>query len=342
VQGFVNALDEFQRRRVEARLTTGCRELDRLLGGGLEHGLFYLFYGDEAVDSLIHRLLVSSLQSVGGEGFEARALYMNCGNYREEKTILDTQLLCSIMKALGMDPLRGLDRIQVLCAFSEEQQEEIVEEARKVLEDNPEVNLIVVHHVAKLFTGGRGSLRERMRRIQRLQQVVSKLRRTAAQRGVFLAATCRPTSSLEGGVPRPEGGKYLRHLAGAIVYLRRVRREPPGFSAHLVKHPSLKPGRTLFTLNFGGGGLGRITAPFNIVLRDVMRRLKRKYLRALKEPSRREAFERLLEVWSSEKGAINNAETPTALDAMLLTAVVDNRRLIEEVAKQVEKLLREG
>ena len=73
--------------------------------------------------------------------------------------------------------------------------------------------------------------------------------------GVFLAATCRPTSSLEGGVPRPEGGKYLRHLAGAIVYLRRVRRESPRFSAHLVKHPSLKPGRTLFTLNFGGGGL---------------------------------------------------------------------------------------
>ena len=92
--------------------------------------------------------------------------------------------------------------------------------------------------------------------------------------------------------------------------------------------------------------MGRITTPFNIVLQEEMRRLEKNYQRALKEPSRREAFTNLLQVWSSERGAMNNAEVPTALDVMLLTAVVDNRRLIlnlqsdvKEIKQRLEELL---
>jgi len=248
---FSNALEEFQKRKAMARLTTGSSELDDLLGGGLEPGLFYLFYGDEeSVDYLIHSLLASSFQSEEDEGYGMRVLYLNCGNYREEKTILDTQLLCSMMKRLRMDPLRELDRIQVLCAFSDEQQEDIFEKAQAFLEGNPGVRLVAVHHIAKLFTRRRGRLKERLERVQNLQHVVSKLWRIADQQDVVFAASCRPNFDLKTGTPRPEGGRYLRHLAGAIIYLRRVKKNPSSFSAYLSKHPSLKPRKVSFTYDF--------------------------------------------------------------------------------------------
>jgi len=339
MQGFVNALEEFRKRKVTARLKTGSGGLDYLFGGGLEPGLFYLFYGDDgSVDPLIQGLLASSLQHLVDEDCETKAIYLNCGNYREEKTILDTQLLCSMIERFGMDPLRELDRVHVFCAFSDEQQEDVVEKAQTFLEDNPEVRLVVVHNIAKLFTRRHGGLTERLERIQRLQNVISKLWQTAAQRDVVLVASCRPIFSLRSKIPEPEGGRYLRHLASAITYLRRVKKNQPFFSAHLLKHPGLEPRKTDYTLDLGGENMGRITTPFNIVLREEINRLKENYQKALKEPSRREALNSLLQVWSSERGAMNNAEVPTALDVMLLTAVVDNRRLIQDLFSRMDAL----
>ena len=51
--------------------------------------------------------------------------------------------------------------------------------------------------------------------------------------------------------------------------------------------------------------------------------------------SRRDAFDSLLRAWSSEQGAMSYAKVPTVLDVMLLTAVIDNRKLIEELFDQV-------
>jgi len=331
------ALEIFNKRRAAIRLPTGMRELDALLGGGLECGLFYLFYGDDMVDSLIHSLMVNALGSCGKMKLKPRILYLNCGNYREEKTLLDGQLLSSLMKRSGMDPLIELDRIQVLCAFSDEQQEDIVERAEKYLENDPNVRLVIVHHIAKLFISRQGSFRERLERIQRLQHIVSDIWRMAAERNVFFATSCRPSFSNEISFPEPEGGKYLRHLASVIIYLRRVRKSEACI-AHLVKHPSLESRRIMCTFNLGGEVLGRITLPFNTVLKELVNKLKANYLKALKEPSRREAFKDLMGVWSSERGAMNNAEIPTVLDSMLLTAILDNRRLISEIYSRLEKM----
>jgi len=84
--------------------------------------------------------------------------------------------------------------------------------------------------------------------------------------------------------------------------------------------------------------LGRVTIPFNMVLREEMSRLKRNYRKALKDPSRREALNSLLHVWSSERGAMNNAGAATALDTMLLTAAVDNRRMILDLFSRMDTL----
>jgi hypothetical protein len=66
-------------------------------------------------------------------------------------------------------------------------------------------------------------------------------------------------------------------------------------------------------------------------LQDTMVRLRGRYRAALKDDSLQRAFDELWPAWSSEQGAMIYAEVLSALDLLLLTAAVDNRRQIEEL-----------
>jgi hypothetical protein len=85
----------------------------------------------------------------------------------------------------------------------------------------------------------------------------------------------------------------------------------------------------------GGDQLGRITIPFRTLLQEEMDNLKRTFREALIDAGRRDAFDSLVRTWSREQGAMSYARVPTALDVMLLTAVIDNRKLIEELFDQI-------
>ena len=66
--------------------------------------------------------------------------------------------------------------------------------------------------------------------------------------------------------------------------------------------------------------------------------LKKKYRAALKDDEMQEAFDELWPSWSSEQGAMIFAEILSALDLLLLTAAVDNRREIEALRAELEGL----
>ena len=174
---FRSGLDVLKGRSKMPKLTTGNADLDSLLGGGIEPGHFYLFYGDnKSVDFLIHQILVNCLLPEENYGFDGKAVYSNCCNYREEKTLLDSRLLSFLIKAAKLDPMKALDNIYVICAFSGEQQEQIVSEVQKLLEeDKNKIKLVVVHNIAKLFTSDKGRMNKDFERITKLQRVVLKL-----------------------------------------------------------------------------------------------------------------------------------------------------------------------
>ena len=71
-------------------------------------------------------------------------------------------------------------------------------------------------------------------------------------------------------------------------------------------------------------------------LQDSMAQLKARYRAALKDGAMQRAFDELWPAWSSEQGAMIYAEVMSALDLLLLTAAVDNRREIEELRREVE------
>ncbi len=332
-----SGLDALRASLEEVTLSTGIGGLDELLGGGIRLGVLHLLYGSPGslVDEVLHRILVKSLLPQERGGLGGRAIYISCGNYREERAILRVNLLTRLMEGFGLDPREALKRIYVLCAFSPEQQEEAFERARSLAEADKTVRLIAVHNIAKLFPpkpGGGPHISDGRPRLQRL---VFDLGRTSAERALALVATCRPKGSAEGGLPKPEGGRYLSHTSGVIIYFRGLERVV--ISAHLIKHPSRAPRRIDFRMD-GGDPMGRITHSFRAQFQEELRRLEASFAKSLRDEGRREAFNRIVEAWGSEMGAMSNADVPNILNIMILTALLDNRKRVEELYRDLEQL----
>lgn len=317
-------------------MSTGNERLDAPLGGGIEQGQFYLFYGNEdsGIDYLIHRLLISCLLPTEKGMFWGKSVYTNCGNHRREKTTLDIRLLCYLAKEAGLEPLEALDKIYVICSFSMEQQEQFFKDIKKLVGEDPEVKLVAVHNIAKLFAA-EGNGRNVRGRIIRLQKVIHNLWRIRVENDMALITSHRPIGECR-GIPKPKGGEYLSHKATTIVYFEMSRKDFS--SVHLIKHPFLPQKRIDLKFKICEFSLGRVTHSFRTVLREEIDNLKKTYREVLMDIERREAFGSLIHVWSSEEGAMSYARIPTVLDVTLLTAIVDDRRLIIEISGQVEAL----
>ncbi len=85
--------------------------------------------------------------------------------------------------------------------------------------------------------------------------------------------------------------------------------------------------------------MGRVTRDsMRVRLQDAAARLRDGYRAALKDGAMQEAFDELWPAWSSEQGAMIYAGVLSALDLLLLTAAVDNRREIDELRALIRGL----
>ncbi len=312
------------RQRADKRLlTSGIQTLDDLTGG-FEPGIMYLFYSTEKsrlADTVLHHVIANAVR---GDG---KAVHLVCGNYRRSRTLLDTTLLLDLLDAEAGNIDGALDRIHVIGSFSERHQVRAAELTEELVVCLGGVSAITVQQIAKMFTG-----KPLVPGVKRgdLGGMASRLKRLGLEGGIPIIASCRD-SGREAPVPEPEAGGYLTHLANVIVYLRA---SSGGASAYLVKHfDGARVGRRV---ELGGyRGLGRITSEsMRTLLQEQMIRLRERYRAALKDEGRRAAFDALWPAWADEQGAMINSDVVSGLDLLLLTAVVDNRREIEELKRR--------
>ena len=227
-RAFESALNLIKRRESIDTLSTNGSGLEGLLGG-LEPGLFYLFYSDDGgrlADRVLQELLVEAVSDEARRGF-----YLVCGNYRRSRTVLDSECLLTLIEAEGLDVSDALSRIHVVCAFSERQQMRAPSLIESVIAEEGEVSIIIAQQITKIFYGKTALRHENP---AQFTGMVSRLKGLCGKGGMILAATCR-SSGRGNPIPLPEGGSFLRHSANTIVYLRERRRGE--ISAYLVKHP---------------------------------------------------------------------------------------------------------
>ncbi|MBN1682698.1 hypothetical protein JW865_04005 [Candidatus Bathyarchaeota archaeon] len=332
MSGFASALQIAKSSRSKI-LSTGSLQLDKLLGG-ISGGL-YLFYGEEElVDEILIHLLVNALQTE--EDSTCHVIYAICGNYRVERSVIEFEPLFQLLESKGLSPEKSLRKVRVLTASSADQQTQLAYALEKIIEEG-EVKLVIVRGLYRLqLDDARKNRRDRV--VEEVQRSISRIRQTCASHKVPVIASAREVKAKL--LPRAEASSFLNHLASVTVYLRGNKRE--SFRrAYLVKS-SVRP---LGSIDYFFGEvdeLGRNTPPLRDSFNESVARLRKEFRDALVKPSRREAFDKIVEAWSSEMGAITYAESVSLFDLLLLTATVDNRRVIEELSEKLRRFEDKG
>jgi DNA repair protein RadB len=201
------------------KVALGVRGLDELLGGGVEEGCITLLHGEAGSGKtnlclLLARNVVRSGRKViyiDTEGVSLERLRQICGD--------DFDLVAR--NILFSEP------------YSFEEQENLIEKAVKLTENNAEVGLIVIDSITMHY---RLTMRDESRREERhgLTRQIAKLLRVSRQRGVPVVVTSQVYTDIDTGAFMPLGGHMLSHNAKTIVRLEKAG--PSGRVAVLEKH----------------------------------------------------------------------------------------------------------
>jgi len=159
VGGFETGDIILERRKSVAKLTTGAKALDELLGGGLETQAITECYGEFGAgkSQIAHQLAVNVTRSIDEGGLDSDTVWID-----SEQTFRPERIK-QMSDAFELDTEAVLKRIHVARAFNSHHQMLLVDKANELVKDFP-IRLIVVDSLTAHFRAeyiGRGVLAER-------------------------------------------------------------------------------------------------------------------------------------------------------------------------------------
>jgi DNA repair protein RadA len=217
---FISASDLLTRRKNISRLSTGSKNIDDLLGGGLETWALTEFYGEfgSGKSQICHTICCTVQQPIDKGGLDGGAVYIDTeGTFRPER-------LAQIAEARGFNAEEVLSRVMVARAYNSAHQELIVKDLGRIIEKN-KIKLVVVdsavaHYRAEFL--GRGTLAERQ---QRLNRFMHQLLRTAEIYNIAVVLTNQVQAAPDtffGDPTRATGGHVVAHTSTYRIYLRKA------------------------------------------------------------------------------------------------------------------------
>lgn len=244
---FVTATEIYKRRQTIDKISTGSKNLDELLGGGVETQAITEVYGEYGTGKtqICHTLCVMVQLSKERGGLEAGAIYIDTeGTFRPER-------IYKIAEAKEFDPEQALENIIVAKAYNSSHQELILEEVGRMIEKTNARLLIIdsaiAHYRAEFL--GRGTLAERQQRINKFMHMLVRLAETY---NIAVVATNQIQASPDtffGDPSRPTGGHVVAHTSTYRVYLKRSGRNR---IARMVDSPAHPEREVLFVLTEEG------------------------------------------------------------------------------------------
>jgi meiotic recombination protein DMC1 len=195
--GFKSGKECLALRQEVIRLSTGSKELDKLLAGGVESMGITEVFGEfrTGKTQLAHTLCVTAQLPVEMGGGNGKVAYIDTeGTFRPERIV-------PIAERFGLDPDAVLDNIVVARALTSDHQAELITEiASRFHEDH--YKLLVVDSITALFRvdySGRGELADRQ---QKLGRMMSSLIKVAEEFNVAVFITNQVVSGESGGSSR--------------------------------------------------------------------------------------------------------------------------------------------
>jgi DNA repair protein RadA len=250
IGGFETGDVVFERRGKMKKLTTGSKQLDDLLGGGLETQAITEFFGafGSGKTQLAHQLAVNVGFPVEEGGLEGHTVMIDTENtFRPER-------IAQIAKGADLDPADVLKTIHVARAYNSSHQILLAEKAIEMSTEIP-IKLIVVDSLTSHFRSeflGRGALAERQ---QLLNKHMRTLLKAAEIHNVVVMVTNQVMAKPDtffGDPTQPIGGHIVGHNSTFRVYLRKSKGDKR--IARLIDSPNLPEGEAVFTVTEPGIG----------------------------------------------------------------------------------------
>ncbi|KAK3858201.1 hypothetical protein Pcinc_034853 [Petrolisthes cinctipes] len=224
--GFTTATEFHQKRADLVQLTTGSKELDKLLGGGIETGSITEIFGEfrTGKTQICHTLAVTCqlpLEMGGGEG---KCLYIDTeGTFRPERLVAAAQ-------RLGLQESDVLDNVAYARAYNSDHQTQLLIQAAAMMAESRYALCIVDSAMALYRTdySGRGELSARQLHLARFLRMLLRL---ADEFGVAVVITNQVVAQVDGAAmfaadpKKPIGGNIMAHASTTRLSLRKGRGE---------------------------------------------------------------------------------------------------------------------
>ncbi len=248
--GYETGNEVFERRKKIERITTGSKELDALLGNGVETEAITECFGKfgSGKTQLAFQLCVNTQLPREKGGLEGSVLFIDSENtFRPER-------VAQIAKAAGLDPDAVLKNIHYVRSYNSDHQMLLVDKADEIIKKN-NIRLVIVDSLTASFRSdyiGRGTLAARQ---QKQNKHVHALLRLADLYNIAIYVTNQVMDRpdiLFGDPTAPIGGNVLAHSSTYRVYLRRSKETRR--IAKLVDSPNLPDNECVFTVTENGLG----------------------------------------------------------------------------------------
>ncbi|PIK43366.1 putative DNA repair protein [Apostichopus japonicus] len=251
--GFTTATQFHQRRSEIIQLTSGSKELDKLLQGGIETGSITEIFGEfrTGKTQLCHTLAVTCQLPIDNGGGEGKCIYIDSeGTFRPER-------LLAVAERYNLSGSDVLDNVAYARAYNSDHQTQLLLQASAMMAES-RYALIIVDSATALYRtdySGRGELAARQMHMARF---LRNLLRLADEFGVAVVITNQVVAQVDGAAmfssdpKKPIGGHIMAHASTTRLYLRKGRGETR--ICKIYDSPCLPEAEAMFAINADGVG----------------------------------------------------------------------------------------
>ncbi len=248
--GFSSGMDLYEKRQNVMKITTGCKDFDALLGGGVETNGITEAYGQygSGKSQLAHVLAVRAQLPVGQGGTGSQVVFIDTeSTFRPERII-------EIAKGLNLDPDEVLKNIKVARAYNSDHQMLLAEKVEDLIKkENLNVKLVIVDSLTAHFRAefvGRGTLADRQQKLNKHMHILSKLADTMNLCVYVTNQVMAKPDQFFGDPTEAIGGNIVGHNSQTRIYIRKGKKGTR--VGKLVDSPYLPDGEAGFVITTNG------------------------------------------------------------------------------------------
>ncbi|MCJ1441282.1 MAG: recombinase rad51 [Stictis urceolatum] len=253
--GFTTATEMHQRRSELISITTGSKQLDTLLAGGIETGSITEIFGEfrTGKSQICHTLAVTCQLPFDMGGGEGKCLFIDSeGTFRPARCL-------AAANRYGLNGEEVLDNVAYARAYNSDHQLQLLNQACQMMTET-RFSLLIVDSATSLYRtdfSGRGELSNRQ---VHLAKFMRTLQRLADEFGIAVVITNQVVAQVDGGPSamfnpdpkKPIGGNIIAHASTTRLSLKKGRGETR--ICKIYDSPCLPESDCLFAINEDGIG----------------------------------------------------------------------------------------